>query len=182
MRIIAGEAKGRNLAGRNSNQVRPTLNRVKEAIFNILGPVVPGCRVLDLFAGFGNLGLEAISRGAKEVIFVEKEYKNTAIIKKNLKTCGFENRGIVQQNNVFNYLNTVIQNFDLIFMDPPYSQGLADKALKSICTHDVIFDDSLIILECYQDDVINKPESLIQIKEKEYGDTRVDIYRRKGIG
>src|SRR6056297_2372545 len=114
MRIIAGEAGGRRLKSIKTNQVRPTLDRVKEAIFNIIINNIYGSRGLDLFAGFGGLGLEAMSRGAEFIEFVEKKYKHIEIIKKNIEICGFTEKTRIHKRDVFDFLEETIGiNYDL---------------------------------------------------------------------
>lgn len=180
MRIIAGIAKGRKLKSIENSEVRPTLDRVKEAIFNILGPLVQDCNILDLFAGFGNLGLEALSRGANKVTFVEKNYKNSSIIKSNLELCNFQDRGKVITEDVFTYLKRETVKFDMIFMDPPYQKNLIENTLKKIVNINLIYNDSIIIGEMYHKITLKIPESLHIIKQKKYGDTRIDFYSRGG--
>ncbi len=180
MRIIAGKAKGQNLIRENTKQVRPTTDRVKEALFNILGKAVPESTVLDLFAGFGSLGLEALSRGAKKAVFIEKRHNNTSIIKKNLKICRLNNRSTVKTMDVFKYLkNPDDINFNLIFMDPPYQNKLGSKVLSILADSDKINENTLIVLECHKNENINPSEKFKQIREKIYGDTRLNIYLKQ---
>ena len=179
MRIIAGKAKGRKLKSINNPEVRPTSDRVKEAIFNMLGPVIRNCVILDLFAGFGSLGLEALSRGAKRAIFVEKSKKNSSVINENLNLCNFSEYGIVKNNDVFDYLSKVKNKFDIIFMDPPYDQGLVKESLVNILDNNTVFSDSLIVAELSREVDIELPPGLITIKHKIYGDTKVEFYRQE---
>ncbi len=181
MRIITGKAKGQNLITKDSKYVRPTTDRVKEALFNILINKVFESKVLDLFAGFGSLGLEAISRGAEKAVFVEKRYDNSKIIKKNLKICGFEDEGIVKTTDVFKYLKDLAEiNFDLIFMDPPYKKNLGNKVLSLLADTNNLKTDSLIILECHKQEKIQIPDSFTTIRERIYGDTSIFIFQKQG--
>ena len=133
MRIIAGKFRGRVLAEFKGNDVRPTSDRAKEALFNILSTKVIGARVLDLFAGSGSLGLESLSRGAKEVVFNDYSKDSIAILKKNLTALKIT----AEESKVKNFdysvcLGQAIGQFDLIFIDPPYRQEYGEKALQII--------------------------------------------------
>ncbi len=179
MRVIAGEAKGRILKSINNKITRPTLDRVKEAIFNILGSAVINGRGLDLFAGFGSLGLEAISRGAEEFIFVENNYRNVKIIKDNIKMCGFEERAQVIKEDVFRFLAGVEARYDLILMDPPYEKGFAQQALETIAEKKLLRDNGLVVVEHNSRNNLKIPSYLELIKKKEYGDTGVTFLKTK---
>ena len=179
MRIIAGQAKGRKLKSVNTAQVRPTTDRVKEAVFNILGAAVNGTIVLDLYSGFGGLGLEALSRQAARAVFIEKHYKNAAIIKENIALCGFEEQARVMITDVFNYLQEPQHKFDIIFMDPPYGRKLVNKTIRAIISAQLLTTTGLIIIESEQNTEINKYQELKIIKDKNYGDTKISIYQLK---
>jgi len=132
MRIIAGSAKGRRLAAPAGLSIRPTADRAKEALFSILTPHLPGATVLDLFAGTGALGLEAISRGAREAVFVDAGNEALALIAANLQACRFAEASarIIRHDLRHGLPKEIIgRHFDLIFLDPPYDQGLADQTL-----------------------------------------------------
>lgn len=180
MRIIAGEARGRRLKSIRGTTTRPTLDRVKESIFNMLGPSLYSISVLDLFAGFGGLGLEALSRGAESVIFVEKEYRNVKIIKENIKICGFVDRAQVERKDVFAFLSGAGGSYDLILMDPPYGGGLALRAVKQINKEGIIAQQGLIVVEHGLNDKMEELPDLDIIKEKTYGDTCITIYQAGG--
>lgn len=182
MRIIAGEARGRKLKSIKSKNTRPTLDRVKEAIFNMIGPDIFGISGLDLFAGFGNLGLEAISRGADRIIFVENYFKNVKIIKENIILCGFTDRAEVVNEDVFSFLQRIKKEFGLILMDPPYNKGLVKKSLSLIEEYNVIAPEGIVVAEHKASESIDDDTlSLLKIiKNKKYGDTGVTILQARG--
>src|SRR2546426_11370279 len=128
MRLSGGTARGKRLRARGSGGVRPTATRVATALFNSLGPRVADARVLDLFAGTGRLGMEALSRGAREAVFVERDPRNAAAIKENLETAGLGPRAQVRRANALTAVGTLAsegRTFDLIILDPPYGRGVA---------------------------------------------------------
>ena len=150
MRIISGTSKGKRLATPKGHALRPTSDRVKESIFNILGEVVEGKVVLDLFAGTGNLGIEALSRGAKRVLFVERRREATRLIKNNLFQCGMVMVSEIIPKDVIRAIGILHQRgetFDLILMDPPYEKGLIKKTLWKLQSHRIYHDDSLLVIE-----------------------------------
>jgi 16S rRNA (guanine966-N2)-methyltransferase len=150
MRIISGIAKGRRLAAPKSQAVRPTSDRVKESIFNILGGEVKGKVVLDLFAGTGNLGIEALSRGARRALFVEKGRQALRLIQKNLSQLGMEQRSEILPRDVSRAIGVLEQRgepFDLILMDPPYEKGLIQNTLSKLLSHRIYHEDSILVIE-----------------------------------
>lgn len=150
MRIISGTSKGRKLATPKSHSLRPTSDRVKESIFNILRGEIEGKLVLDLFAGTGNLGIEALSRGARKVVFVEKGRHALGLIQKNLAQFGFEERSEtlpIDASRAVRVLKQGGKTFDVIFMDPPYEKGLIEKTLLRLSSHPVYHRDSLLVVE-----------------------------------
>jgi 16S rRNA (guanine(966)-N(2))-methyltransferase RsmD len=151
MRIISGTSKGRRLAApKHHHTLRPTSDRVKESIFNILGEEVGGKVVLDLFAGTGNLGVEALSRGAERAVFVEKGRRALQLIHKNLLHCGMEGRSEIlskDANRAIGILNQKGETFDLILMDPPYEKGLIRKTLMKLQSLRIYHEDSILVIE-----------------------------------
>jgi len=150
MRIISGTSRGRKLGTLKNNIIRPTSDRVKESIFNILGKEVEGKIVLDLFAGTGSLGIEALSRGARSVLFVERGRQALRLIKKNLSQCGMEGQSEILPKDVYRAIGILRQrgkSFDLILMDPPYEQGLIQKALKKLDSEKIYHKDSILVIE-----------------------------------
>lgn len=179
MRVIAGQAGGTKLKSIKGNQTRPTQDRIKEAIFNILIGVMPGKVGLDLFSGFGGLGLEALSRGAQHVTFVERNHQNADIIKQNIAKCKFEENTTVVIKDVFAYLKSAETEFGLIFMDPPYEKGYINQVLQLICSQGLLKDRGLVVTESSRKDSINPPPQIHIIKEKIYGGTKVVILEMK---
>ncbi len=150
MRIISGTSKGRKLVTPKRYSLRPTSDRVKESLFNILGGEVEGKVVLDLFAGTGNLGIEALSRGAKTVIFVEKGRQALQIIQTNLNQFGLTDRSEILPKDVNRAIGILKQRgecFDLILMDPPYEKGLIQRTLMKLNTHRIYHKDSILVIE-----------------------------------
>jgi 16S rRNA (guanine(966)-N(2))-methyltransferase RsmD len=150
MRIISGTSKGKRLATPKSQALRPTSDRVKESIFNILGGVVEGKVVLDLFAGTGNLGIEALSRGAQKTFFVEKGSAAIRLIKKNLYQCRFMGHIEIIPKDVNRAIGILYQRgeiFDLIMMDPPYQKGLIQRTLDKLQSHKIYHNDTILMIE-----------------------------------
>jgi len=150
MRIISGTSRGRRLLTPWCQSIRPTSDRVKESIFNILGEEVEGKVVLDLFAGTGNLGIEALSRGANRAIFVEKGRQALRLIQKNLLHCGMEERSEILPKDAHRAIGILRQrreSFDLILMDPPYEKGLIQKTLMKLKSERIYHEDSVLIIE-----------------------------------
>jgi len=157
MRIISGTSKGRKLVTLKSPSLRPTSDRVKESIFNILREEIEGGMVLDLFAGTGNLGIEALSRGAKKVIFVEKGRHALGLILRNLAQFGLEGRSEVipiDANRAIGILKQRGKTFDLIFMDPPYEKGLIEKTLMKLSSHQIYHKDSILVVEHHRRELL----------------------------
>ena len=174
MRVIAGTAKRLRLKTLEGMDTRPTTDRIKETLFNMLAPDLYGCRFLDLFAGSGGIGIEALSRGAKEAVFVEKNPKAMACVKENLKYTGLEDRGTVIQTDVFSALQRLKgeKEFDFIFMDPPYHKDLEKRALACLAdmrTH-LLSENGIIIIEAAKETAFDYTEGLgfAVIKEKIY--------------
>jgi len=177
VRIIAGKAKGLKLKSINIKQTRPTKDRVKEAIFNIIAPFIPDSKVLDLFAGFGNLGLEAISRGAQKVSFVEKNNRVARVINENIKLCQFESDTEVFTQDVLTYLTRANEIYDLVFMDPPYNKGWIDKVIKKLIKSELLYHDSLIIAEHEKNINIQDSKNINIIRERNYGETSITNFQ-----
>jgi len=179
MRIIAGRAGGIKLKSLKTNKVRPTLDRVKEALFSMLLPYMPMEKGLDLFAGFGTLGLEALSRGVNLMTFVEKNRRHVDIIKENIKKCKFDEISQVVQDDVFNFLNKTDNKYDIVFLDPPYNKNLVNKTLNLLLKNNLLHNESLIIVEHHKGEVIEDIEQLIVIKDRNYNDTVIKVYLYK---
>ena len=177
MRIIGGINKGRNLVGLGkgdpSAHLRPTSDRVRESIFNLIiggrfGNKLENCYILDMFAGTGALGLEALSRGAKSVLFVDNGQRAIQLLRKNISICGMENKATIVKTDATKKLPIPQKNsFDLVFIDPPYGKGLGLKALKILTKYELLKEETLIILE--EGEQINSIESFSIDDCRRYG-------------
>jgi len=182
MRIIAGKFKGRTLVTPIDQSIRPTSDRARESLFNILenghGLNFDGCRVLDLFAGTGAVGIEALSRGAGVVTFVEQSAAARALIHQNIEALALEGQTRILRRDATD-LGSVgrIQPFNLVFADPPYNQGLGDKALISALKGGWLASRAILVLEENVKARIALPASLICQDERPYGDTILRFYR-----
>ncbi|MCL2627196.1 MAG: 16S rRNA (guanine(966)-N(2))-methyltransferase RsmD [Oscillospiraceae bacterium] len=169
MRVISGSARGRKLIEPKGEAIRPTSDKVKEAIFTIIQFDIEGRRVLDLFAGTGQLGIEALSRGAASVVFVDEKPDAAKIIRDNLRVCKFSDQAVVYTTDAMRYLE-YDEKFDIIFVDAPYDTQLASKALSKITVFDKLNINGIIIVEAKTGTElpeINLPYELI--KEYKYG-------------
>ncbi len=180
MRIIAGEYKKRKLVSiKKSVALRATSDKVKEALFDIIGEKVKDSKFLDLFSGSGNIGVEAISRGARFVCFVEQNKTNLKILKENIKNLSIENsRYEIVFSDVFRFLNNYNKNlfFDVIFMDPPYNKRLVEKTIFSLKNFKGIHDETLIIAETSINESFEDNEIFELTKKKKYGDTNICFF------
>jgi len=179
MRIISGTSKGRKLVTPRSHSVRPTSDRVKESIFNILRGEIEGNRVLDLFAGTGNLGIEALSRGAEKAIFVEKRRQATRLIQRNLAQLGLKDRSEIlpkEANRAIGILMQRGESFDLILMDPPYEKGLIQKTLSKLNSHPIYCGNSILVIEHNRREPLPlNIEGWSLIRQQRIGDTLISF-------
>ena len=178
MRIISGTARGRKLREPSGNDIRPTTDMVKESIFNIIQFDVEGRKVLDLFAGTGQLGIEALSRGAASAVFVDSKQDAVKLVRENLIHCGFEDNVQVLPRDALGFLEGG-EKFDLIFVDPPYGSGLAEKTLTKIIEFDKLNANGIIICETEADScaAVTSPPYFLG-KEYRYGRVKVFRYER----
>ena len=176
MRVITGSARGRRLKTPANQDVRPTTDNVKEAVFNILRDEIEGRRVLDLFAGTGQLGIEALSRGAREAVFVDSAPSSLAIVKENLKLCGFE--AAIVRSDALAFLKRC-GKFDVIFVDPPYDAGLYEDVLEEINSFDILSEGGIIIAEARRERQLPEMVSPYRLrKEYRYGRVKIVTYTR----
>ena len=147
MRVITGSARGRKLQTLEGLDTRPTTDRVKESIFNIIQFDIPGRRVLDLFGGSGQMAIEALSRGADSAVIVDANTNAVKIINENVKTCGFDKNTKVICGDFSSYLATCKEKFDVIFLDPPYRENFLIRAINAICDIDILTDGGIIVCE-----------------------------------
>ncbi|MBQ5777537.1 MAG: 16S rRNA (guanine(966)-N(2))-methyltransferase RsmD [Oscillospiraceae bacterium] len=177
MRVIAGSARGRLLKTLEGEATRPTTDKVKGAMFNIIQFELEGSRVLDLFSGSGQLAIEAISRGAKSAIAVDNSKSASLIIRENIKTCGFENEISVHTGDYLQVL-TKGSKYDVIFLDPPYMSGLLFEALRKIAEFDILAENGIIICETDASTSVSEilPEGY-SVREYRYGRIKLTVIR-----
>ena len=176
MRIISGSARGRRLITPVGMEIRPTTDKVKEALFSILHFDLPGKHVLDLFAGTGQLGLEALSRGAADVVFTDSSKKAVALIKQNVGLTGFGAQSTVLQTDAFSYLSSADRRFDIVLMDPPYEKELCEKAAALLPR--VLNKDAVVVCETRPDEFLPPQIGwLSAVKEYRYSGIRLTVYR-----
>ncbi|HIS44303.1 MAG TPA: 16S rRNA (guanine(966)-N(2))-methyltransferase RsmD [Candidatus Scatomorpha merdigallinarum] len=176
MRVITGTARGRKLLEPDGMAVRPTTDMVKEAMFNIVQFDIEGRRVLDLFAGTGQLGIEALSRGAAECVFVDESAKSVKLVRTNLERCAL--RGRVEQADSIGFLRQG-GKFDLIFLDPPYDSDLLEKALEVIQNVDILNDGGIIVCESRREK--SMPELSAPYRKtlsRRYGKVCLTVYKK----
>jgi len=179
MRIISGSAKGRKLVTPEGTNTRPTTDRVKESIFNIIQFDIEGRDVLDLFAGSGQIGIEALSRGAASAVFVDVSAKAVGAIRQNLSMVGFSDRGRVVAGDAISFIGSVKDKFDLIFLDPPYGDKPLAKTLNAIMTFDICREGGIIL--CENAATFSPPEAFGNYtagRSYTYGGTLVSLYHR----
>lgn len=173
MRIIAGEFRGRPLSTVRDLSIRPTTDRAKQSLFDILSNRIDfgGIRVLDLFAGSGSLGLEALSRGAGEVEFVEEAKSSIAVLNKNITALGCQDRSVIHQADVFRYLTQARRPFDLIFVDPPYKLETIGTLPTALWTSSVTREGTVIVMEHSRESAVNLPPEMFDVVRKTFGQT-----------
>jgi 16S rRNA (guanine966-N2)-methyltransferase len=177
--VIAGKLKGRKLAGPEKDQFRPTLDRVKESIFNVLGEDIIGSRVLDLFCGSGSLGIEAISRGARQVTFIDNDARIMKIAKSNVSKMGIEFESEFHLKDVFEFIRqSQDMNYSVIIADPPYDKMYGTKLCEDIVRHNTLANGGIFIIERFKKEEIIA-EKFKPVKTLEFGQTEVDFYIRE---
>jgi len=181
LRIIAGAWRGRSIEVPAGNDIRPTSDRVREALFNRLAHAfadfrIPGARVVDIFAGTGALGLEALSRGAGQALFLDRNPDTVALIKRNIAKLGAEDRATVM-NADGAHLPRAASPCDLAFLDPPYNEGLIEPALQGLALQGWLKPGALITAETDASEIVNAPENFVLIDRREYGRVAVSMLR-----
>ncbi len=180
MRIISGVSKGRKLHPLRGLAIRPTADHLKESIFNILAGYVEGAVVLDLFAGTGSLGIEALSRGAVSCLFVDSSHKAIKLLNRNISTCGFQEKCTILKRDLLRGLNFLIatgHTFDLVFMDPPYNRGYVEQILQFLGECKCIANGGYIIVEHSRHEKLSrKTVHFKQSSERQYGKSLVSFY------
>ena len=187
MNILSGQFKGHKIE--MPPGIRPTQNIVRKSVFDVINPIIESSKFLDLFAGSGAMGLEATSRGAKEVILVEKEVQCTEFLNNNINKLKI--RELVQEGSLyvcqmdaFKFIKEAASKkvtFDIIFIDPPYSRGLAKKALKTLGAYDILSPDSIVIIQHDKAEILPHQQGrILQFKQRYFGFTCLDYYQLKG--
>ena len=181
MRVISGTARGRRLKELQGMDTRPTTDKVKESLFNIIQFEIEGRKVLDLFGGTGQLGIEALSRGADRCTFVDQRREAVALIRENLKTCGFSEQSHVLQGDALSFLASCREKFDVILLDPPYHTDLLEKCIEAIVKFDILGEHGIMVCESAADrEVPPLAPPYEQGREYRYGKIKLTIYRRAG--
>lgn len=180
MRVITGVARGRKLQTLEGNDVRPTTEKVKEALFSSIQFDIEGRRVLDLFSGSGQLGIEALSRGAECAVFVDLNPNAISIIKNNLVATGLQDKAVVVRSDSFSFIASTRDTFDIALLDPPYREELLEKSLAAVTG---IMSDSGIII-CERPIDIGLPENIngfIEKRKLKFGKILVSVYRKESV-
>ena len=179
MRVVAGKVRGTALKTPDGMETRPTTDRVKEAMFSIIQFDLPGAKVLDLFAGTGQLGIEALSRGARSAVFVDRSDKACRLVRENLLKTKLDSCAKIIINDYASYLQSCNESFDIILLDPPYAEVFLEKCLKLITEIDILHSGGIIVCER----PIDKDLSLdflgyTRSKDYKYGNTLLTVYRK----
>lgn len=179
MRVIAGKAKGTQLNTPEGMLTRPTTDRVKEALFSIIQFDIPGAVVLDLFGGTGQLGIEALSRGASRAVFVDARREACQLIRSNLKKTHMEQEASVVQSDYLQYLNRAKEKFRIIFLDPPYAEVFLENAIKRITEIDILCSGGIIVAERpLGKELLWEYEGFTRSRDYKYGKIILTLYRK----
>lgn len=179
MRVITGKARGVQLKTPDGMLTRPTSDRVKEACFSIIQFDLPGARVLDLFGGTGQLGIEALSRGAKSAVFVDQREEACKLIRENLRRTKLESDAKVVRSDYLDYLRRSKEQFDIIFLDPPYAEVFLENALNCITEIDILHSGGIIVTERpVEKELPFEFEGFTRSRDYKYGKTIITIYRK----
>lgn len=179
MRVITGKARGIQLKTPEGMLTRPTADRVKEALFSIINFDIPGANVLDLFGGTGQLGIEALSRGASSAVFVDAREESCKLIRENLKRTKLEQNAKVIRSDYLDYLGRCREQYDIIFLDPPYAEVFLENAIKKITEIDILHSNGIIVAERpLGKDLPWEVEGYARSKDYKYGKVLLTIYRK----
>ena len=179
MRVITGKARGVQLKTPDGMLTRPTTDRVKEALFSIIQFDIPTSRVLDLFGGTGQLGIEALSRGAKSAVFVDHQENACKLIRENLRRTRLEADGKVVRADYLDYLRRCREQFDIVFLDPPYAEVFLENALKCITEIDILQSGGIIVAERpLGKELPWEFDGFTRSRDYKYGKTLITVYRK----
>lgn len=183
LRIIAGRNRGRKIKHPDVAEVRPTKDRIRESVFNMIAEALPGAEVMDLFAGSGSYGLEALSRGAKSAVFVEKNLICAETILQNARVLGEEDRSEIltrEVESLGDIFSSWRDRFGVIFSDPPYNSNISKNILIMINQYDILLPSGLLVLEHLgAEELPDESGRLCLLKEKTYADITISIYRKR---
>ncbi len=181
MRVITGTARGRKLGELKGQETRPTTGKVKEGVFSALQFDLEGRRTLDLFAGTGQLGIEALSRGAASCTFVDRRKDAAELVRNNLAACGLAERAQVVCADAMGYLTSLRTKYDLIFLDPPYADDVLERAVAHIARFDILAPHGIMVAECPAEKTLPALSAPYGIyREYRYGRIKVTVYHRDG--
>ena len=181
MRVITGTARGRRLGELKGQETRPTTGKVKEGVFSALQFDIEGRRVLDLFAATGQMGIEALSRGAQSCTFVDCRKDAAQLVRDNLAVCALADRAQVVCGDAMGYLSSLRTQYDLIFLDPPYADDTLERAIAHIARFDILAPGGIIVAECPADKQLPALSAPYHIhREYRYGKIKVTVYHRDG--
>lgn len=181
MRVISGTLKGKKLFSVKGLSLRPTSDRVRESVFDILQGIIEGSRVLDLFSGTGALGIEALSRGALAAVFIENHPSSLEALRRNLAACHLENVSEVlakEAEEGLLFLEGRRESFDFIFLDPPYGKGLACRTVAKLAKSAILKPETLIIVEHSTTEAVGDIFPLERVDFRKYGSTRISFFRK----
>ena len=182
MRVIAGELRGRRIEVPRKGEIRPTYDRVRESVFSIIGPRIEGARVLDLFAGTGSLGIESLSRGARSATFVEQDRDIAGVLVGNIERLDLRSESTVLRLAVARFLSRGRDRavFDIVFADPPYDSGLAERTLEMLGNWDGVGLDSLVVVEHrVGDELPDASGRLRRMRKERYGTIEVEFFEAR---
>ncbi len=182
MRVISGKCRGTRLVSPEGITTRPTIDRIKETLFNMIAFDMPECMFLDLFSGSGAIGIESLSRGAKLVVFVEKDKHALAALRTNLNKTKLQDAAAIYEMDVLSALDKLIaksQRFDIIFLDPPYAMKNVENILEKIVANELLNEEGYIILERSTNTLVFLPQNLVLWKEKVYKTTTLSFLRKE---
>lgn len=181
MRVITGSARGRRLKELEGMETRPTTDRVKEGLFSVIQFDIEGRKILDLFAGTGQLGIECLSRGAASAVFVDRRSDAVKLIRENLKTTDLTDRARVVPGDSMEYLRSLREKFDIIFLDPPYAASLLEDAIAQIARFDILSPHGIIVAEHPVEKALPTLEKPYRLhRTYRYGKIALTLYRRDG--
>ncbi len=181
MRVISGSARGTRLKELKGMETRPTTDRVKEGLFNVIQFEIPGRRVLDLFGGTGQLAIECLSRGAAEATIVDQRREAADLIRENLAATHLAHRARVVQGDSISFLKTCGERFDVILLDPPYLTGLLEQAMETVAGFDILREHGIMVCESPVEQALPQlAEPYQRGREYRYGKIKLTVYRRAG--